>query len=97
MSKTGALSTRVAEAVVVYRKILGITREQLAERCELTSATLANIETGRKNKQGQRRRHVTVDELVVLAKALDILPMQLLFPPSVKEMVDLLKRSSDDR
>lgn len=63
------------------------TVKQLAARCsalgasELTAAAIANIETGRRDKgTGARRRDVTIDELLVLALALDAPPLVLLTP-----------------
>lgn len=42
---------------------------------------LVNIETGRPDKQtGKRRRDVTVDELLILALALDVPPTELVLP-----------------
>lgn len=41
---------------------------------------IANVETGRRNASGQRRRGVTVDELLTLAYALDVAPVHLLVP-----------------
>lgn len=63
------------------------TVRQLADRCselgapELTAATIANIETGRRDKDtGKRRRDITIDELLALALALDAPPLVLLMP-----------------
>lgn len=80
------LSDVVARRIVLFRKRRDITRDQLAARCaelgypELTGPALANIETGRRSKEGKRRRDVTVDELMVLARALHVPPSLLLFP-----------------
>ena len=80
------LSARVAETVVRRRKALGVTREQLAAKCaalgddKLTIAALESIETGRNDKQGRRRRRISVDELLILARALNVPPVALLFP-----------------
>ncbi|MGP4097959.1 helix-turn-helix domain-containing protein [Nonomuraea sp. KM90] len=77
----------VGRQIQVHRDRLGITREQLAEECaklgapQLTFAALTNIETGRKNpKTGVRRREISVDELLVIAYALAVPPLLLLFP-----------------
>lgn len=79
------LSDVVADEVTRLRKAAGLNRDQLAELCAkrghpLTAATIANIETGRRDAAGKRRREVTVDELVVLADALDTVPALLVFP-----------------
>jgi transcriptional regulator with XRE-family HTH domain len=62
-----------------------LTREDLSDLCgkrglPLSPATIANIETGRRDASGKRRREVTVDELVILAEALNIAPVLLVFP-----------------
>jgi 8-oxo-dGTP diphosphatase len=62
------------------------TARELAERCAeagapgLTGSVIANIETGRRDKDGQRRRDITVDELLALAYALEVPPAALLAP-----------------
>ncbi|MEI5008621.1 helix-turn-helix transcriptional regulator [Streptomyces sp. PmtA] len=82
-----SLSDVVAAEVRKHRERLGLTREQLAERCatigypELSYAAITNIETGRKHKDtGKRRREITVDELMVLGYALAVPPLLLTFP-----------------
>jgi transcriptional regulator with XRE-family HTH domain len=80
------LSDVVADQVVRLRRQRGMTREELAERCiglgaaGLTTAALGNIETGRRGKDGLRRREVTVDELTTLARALGVPPLLLVLP-----------------
>lgn len=74
----------VGGLVKEHRLRLGLTREQLAERCaelgaNITASVLVNIESGRPDKQtGARRRDVTVDEWLILAFALDVPPLALL-------------------
>ncbi|PYC81322.1 hypothetical protein C7C46_11415 [Streptomyces tateyamensis] len=46
---------------------------------------LANIETGRRDSDGVRRRELSIDELVVLAVVLDISPIHLLGLPDSAE------------
>ena len=76
----------IANQVRKRRRQLDITREQLAEKCvdvgapQLTLAALTNIETGRPDSQGRRRRDVTVEELIALAAALKIHPVDLMVP-----------------
>lgn len=66
------------------RRKRGLTAAQLAKRCadigasEITAQSVSNIETGRRDKEGRRRRFVTVDELVALAVALEVAPVHLL-------------------
>lgn len=80
----------VAERVAASRRKRGWTARQLAERCaelgatQITAATLANIESGRRDKDGRRRRDVSVDELLALALALDVAPVHLLVPERVE-------------
>lgn len=63
-----------------------MNRQQLADKCAsigapgLTLAALTNIETGRPDKTGKRRRDVTVEELFALACALNIHPVDLMVP-----------------
>jgi transcriptional regulator with XRE-family HTH domain len=81
-----SLSEVAAGELRRYREMRGLSRDQLADACarygapHLTYSALVNIETGRKGKDGVRRRDVTVDELTVLARALGVPPVALLFP-----------------
>jgi transcriptional regulator with XRE-family HTH domain len=82
---TRVLSDVVGRQVRVHREMAKLTREQLAERCAafgfpVTAAMVNYIESGRPDASGQRRREVTVDELAVLALALDVPPLALLAP-----------------
>jgi transcriptional regulator with XRE-family HTH domain len=76
----------VGERVKGLRTARGWTAKQLAERCaaigapELTAPVIANIETGRRDKDGRRRRQVTIDEAMTLAYALDVPPVYLFVP-----------------
>ncbi len=71
------------------RKARGWQPADLAARCaelgheELTENVIENIESGRRDKGGRRRRSVTVDELRVLADALGFSPVDVLngLPP----------------
>lgn len=78
------LSDVVAVKVRALRDREDMTRADLAERCarlgwpQLTAPAIGNLETGRRGGDGQRRREVTVDELVVLALAFGISPLELL-------------------
>lgn len=46
----------------------------------MTTQAIFNLESGRRKKEGKRRRHVTVDELLTLAYALGVAPIHLLVP-----------------
>lgn len=73
----------VAERVKTVRRRRGLKVAQLAERCAklgmpaLTAQSIFNIETTR---PGRPQRPVTVDELLTLAAALDVAPVNLLTP-----------------
>ncbi|NUV63248.1 helix-turn-helix domain-containing protein [Streptomyces sp. CAI-85] len=81
------MSDVVAERIAEVRRKRGMNVKQLAERCaelgapELTAHTLYNLESGRRDKDGRRRREVTVDELLKLAYVLSVAPVHLLVPP----------------
>lgn len=96
------LSDVVARQIVLFRKRQDMTRDALAAACaklgcpELTGPALANIETGRRGPEGQRRRDVTVDELVVLAAALGVPPLMLLFPVGDSRATALLPGRHED-
>ena len=86
MTSIGA-SDLVAERVYNLRKRRGWTIRELADRCAeigapgLSAAVIANIESGRRDKEtGQRRRDVTIDEALALAYALDAPPVLLCLP-----------------
>jgi transcriptional regulator with XRE-family HTH domain len=77
----------VAERVKEVRKRRGWNNAALAAECakagaaQLTENVLENIEHGRRDKAGRRRRTVSVDELLTLAIALNVAPVHLLVPP----------------
>jgi transcriptional regulator with XRE-family HTH domain len=72
------VSDAVANRVQQLRKRRGWSARRLAKACaatgnpQLTESVVANIESGRRDKQGRRRRDVSVDELVAFAQALDV-------------------------
>lgn len=72
-----ATSERVGKAVAKSRKDAGMTAQQLAERCKELGApihrtTITKIEGG--------RSRFDVGELLILAAALDVPPLVLLYP-----------------
>ncbi|MFJ9523099.1 helix-turn-helix domain-containing protein [Kitasatospora sp. NPDC101801] len=87
LSVSDAAAVRLKEA----RTRRGWTTKQLADACgaagavKLTSAALSNIETGRRDSEGIRKRELSIDELVVLAVVLDIAPVHLLGLPDNSE------------
>lgn len=75
----------VAAQIRAYRLRRGWSVRQLAEECakqgapQLTQASLENIERGQDPNAKRKPRGVTVDELLVLALALNARPADLLF------------------
>lgn len=77
----------VAQQINRLRRKAGLNREQLAEKIQalapgksLSAAAIGNIETGRRDKDGKRRREVTVDEVMIFAKVLGVPPLLLVYP-----------------
>lgn len=93
MTSGKSFSDLVAERVKAVRKARGMTAQDLAFKCasaevgapEITTQTVSNIETGRRDKDGRRRRAVTVDEFMSLAVALDVAPVDLLIPSDLAD------------
>ncbi|MEV6986538.1 hypothetical protein AB0M95_35515 [Sphaerisporangium sp. NPDC051017] len=87
------MSDVVADQIRKHRSRLGLTREDLAAECaklgadQLTFAALTNIETGRRDASGRRRRDVTIDELEVIAHALAVPMLLLVFPLGELDLV----------
>ncbi|MFJ6483971.1 helix-turn-helix domain-containing protein [Streptomyces sp. NPDC091682] len=84
MGQTPTASDVVAQRVQELRKRQGLTGKELAERCRLmgapgmTASVIANIESGRRDLSGRRRRQVTLEEWLILAQALHVAPIHLL-------------------
>lgn len=79
------ISDAIAERVRTLRNREGLRRDELAAAARaaglpetFTGVALGNIETGRRDPAGNRRREVSVDELVALAAALGTSPLDLL-------------------
>ncbi|MFE9217112.1 hypothetical protein ACFYN3_12335 [Streptomyces lavendulae] len=77
----------VAAQIRRHRERLGMNRNDLAAECarlgrpDITYAVIVSIETGRAGGEGkQRRRPVTVDDLLVLGLALATPPLLLMLP-----------------
>ena len=88
-------SDLVAERLKEARQRRSWTAEDLAARCaeigapEITRSVIANIETGRRDERGRRRRAVTVEELLSLAYALEVPPVLLLSPLGGDETLEV--------
>lgn len=86
MGNPQSASDVVARRVQEQRKRQGLTAKALAERCRtmgapgMTASVIANIESGRPDLNGRRRRQVTLEEWLILAQALHVAPIHLLVP-----------------
>ena len=56
----------------------------MAERCGLSESMIENIESGRPGDDGSRRREVTIDELMAIARGMG-LSMKRLLPDEAME------------
>lgn len=77
------LSDVVADRIRQLRRRRGWSVQDLASRTrssELTDQAIYNIENGRRDKTGRRRRLVTVDELMDFAAAFAVTPGWLVMP-----------------
>lgn len=76
----------IAARLKEVRKGRGINVPRLADLCagvgapNLTESVIMNIESGRPDAEGRRRRDITVNELLDLARALGVSPLVLLLP-----------------
>ncbi len=84
----------VAAQIRRHRERLGMNRNDLAAECarlgrpDITYAVIVSIETGRAGGEGkQRRRPVTVDDLLVLGLALATPPLLLMLPLGSEDTV----------
>jgi transcriptional regulator with XRE-family HTH domain len=81
------VSDVVAGRIQETRKRRNMNTKELAQACakvdfpQLTASVIANIESGRRDKEGRRRRAVTVDEAYAFAEALGVGVTMLLPPP----------------
>lgn len=82
---TATISDVIADRIRALRKREGLGRDELAAAARaaglpvsFTAVALGNIETGRRDQAGRRRRDVTADELLALAAAAGCSPLELL-------------------
>jgi transcriptional regulator with XRE-family HTH domain len=95
------VSDVVAQRVRKLRQQWGWSAAELAQRCaewghpQLTASVIANIESGRRDKNGRRRRDVTVDEAFAFARVLQVPVGELVDPAermvSAHELVEWLR------
>jgi hypothetical protein len=85
-----AVSSAVCEVIRAYRVRAKVTREEFAAACwengasaDFTATVIGHLETGRLSAGG-RRREITLDELVFLAKAMDSTPLAVLGDSAVE-------------
>jgi hypothetical protein len=84
------VTREVGRQIAYHRKRAHVTASALGARCAelgrpLDRAVIAKLETGHRNS-------VTVDEVYILARALDVCPLSLLFaaPPDDDALVEVL-------
>jgi transcriptional regulator with XRE-family HTH domain len=82
------MTRTVAEEIRRYRLARRLSAQQLADRCAelgmpIRRSVLANLENG-------RRDAITIAELLVLAHALDVSPILLVFPVGRRDEVEAL-------
>jgi hypothetical protein len=90
---------------------MGMTREGLAEKCtslglvQFGAAAVTNIESGRRRPKKdpntgvetlERRREITVDELAVIARALNVPPVSLIYPVGHSAKTEITKGEEVD-
>ena len=89
---TESPSEVVAQRLKQLRRARGWSAQRLAEECarlgapHLSASVIANIETGRKDSAGKRRREVTVEELLIFSYALNAPTVALLVPFTSEQM-----------
>jgi transcriptional regulator with XRE-family HTH domain len=83
-------SDTVAAKIRSYREWMDWSRAEMARQTGLSENVIENIETGRPDADGNRRRDVTVDELLIIARGLDLSVLHLL--PNEASAPDILER-----
>lgn len=86
MTEPVAVGDALSSQIRRYRLAKNWSVKRLALECErlgmpgLTESSLGNIERGQKENAKRGTRRVLVEELIVLAKALEVPPILLIFP-----------------
>ena len=77
MTSPEQIRTQIASAVRAVREKRQLSASALADATDgaITRDTIANLESGRK-------RVIDVGEVIILAKALGVSPLSLIYPPS---------------
>lgn len=89
------LAGRVGEAVLRRRKVLGLTAVQLAERTADLGYPVTRVAVS-KIENNARAGKLDVAELLVLARALDVPPVLLLFPEFPGGLAEVLPDQQAD-
>lgn len=90
------LSQTVAARIRVFRKRQNLTLNQLADTCaglgapQLSFSALANIERGATAESKRKPRDVSLEELLIIARALGIAPALLMFPVGEQDEIQVL-------
>ena len=70
-------SALVGANIASARMARGWTQAEMANRCGMSMNVLTNVEGGRVI-DGKRTRHITLDELILIAKGLGVPPGELM-------------------
>lgn len=84
------LNVKIGEQIGRFRKARGLTAAQLAERCTelglpISRSKIANMENGRARQEG-----ISVAEVSIIAAALDVPPILLIYPVGREETTEVL-------
>lgn len=102
MTEFQGMGDTIASQIRRYRLLKNWSVKRLAEECErlgapqLTASSLANIERGQAPEAKRAARRVLVEELAVLARALDVPPLLLIFPIGQQAFIEVLPGTGVD-
>lgn len=87
------MTSSIGRRVAYYRRERQMTAQDLANQCSalglpIHRAVIAKLERG-------LREHITVPELLVLAKALNVAPAQLVFPVGLEDKTEVVPGTVD--
>jgi transcriptional regulator with XRE-family HTH domain len=80
------MSDRAAREIRAFRARFGWSRADLAAYSGLSQNVIENIESGRRDEQGRRRRYITIDEAEAISDAFGISPFSLIYPDALNAM-----------
>lgn len=91
------MTDEVVDIIRENRRQRGWTMAELAERSGLSENVIENIESGRRDKQGRRRRRITIEELEAIGQAFGFgVQFSLLPGPEVATQAEEWRRMQDD-